>query len=55
MLLIVIWTELYLLLNMPKRQSKQYPVCVAVAVDEADTLKYSNYAYVLVLDVYELI
>ena len=34
---------------------KQYSVFVAVAVDEEDTLKYSNYVYVLVLDVYELI
>ena len=43
-MLIVIWPELYLLLNMPKKQPKQYPVFVAEAVDEEHTLKYSNYA-----------
>ena len=40
---IVIWPELYLLLNRPKIQRKQYPLFVAGVIDEEDTLKYSNW------------
>ena len=42
MVLIVIFSELYLLLNMHKKQPKQYPAVVAESVDEGDTLKYFN-------------
>ena len=40
---IVIWPKLYLLLNRPKIQRKQYPLFVAGVIDEEDTLKYSNW------------
>ena len=61
MFIIVIWPELYLLLNRPKIQRKQYPLFVVGVIDEEDTLKYSNQTkklkntQVLVLGVYELI
>ena len=40
---IVIWHELYLLLNRPKIQPAQYPLFVAGVIDEYDTLKYSMF------------
>ena len=39
---IVIWPELYLLLNRPKSQLKQYPAVVTESVDENDTFKYPS-------------
>ena len=41
-MLIVIWPELYLLLNMPKRQTKQYPLFVVETVNKDNSYKYSN-------------
>ena len=39
---IVIWPELYLLLNRPKIQRKQYPLLVVGVIDEEGT-PYSNW------------
>ena len=39
---IVIWPDLYLLLNRPKIQRRQYPLFVAGVIDEEHTLKYSG-------------